>query len=1545
MIKKPTRHHLFTFSFLVFFSSFPFSTYAQEAIPIALNDTMNIPYSMENVRISEYFLYHVTGPYSQKESWIYDIISQSMTNKVLHYNGSSYEYFPDFSKKLEKLTFQVCNYNTPSQCDTADLVFNLINNPVIAKNDDVKTSPNAQICFNPFQNDYDPDGLTVVPGYNFDVTVVKSANRGITELQKGEVSQYRFCYTADSSFIGTDSIVYQICDKFGLCDTAVIYLEITNQAPVAKDDSTTISFKKSSINVSNNDSDVDENLDLDSYKIVKLPKGRAAFSLSEYQKGTIDYTPPKGFSGTDTLSYSVCDKSRPALCDTSSVFITVLANNAPITQPTSFNSIPFVNISYSLNNEVSVNDPEGELDTTSFKLIKAPRYCDFKLNPNGLYQAYVRTPNVLDTAIYSICDINGLCTEGYIYMEISQSKAPKANDQDVFMSKNQKINSYLLIDDLAFNFDSLTAIKILNPASNIGNFNWNLKKEDYRIYFNYTPKKDFIGLDTIRYKVCDSEGLCDSALLTFKVVENERPTAVNDEIKLTGTYAQGDAQTNDFDINYNLDSISYRIVYLTKKGDFSMNWWGGFQYNASPGFTYRDTASYQVCDKLGLCDTALIIFIKDSVKTVETPTYTNVRRLAMLKNTTLPITDLLKPSGIQFSSRVMCVSRGDVGINNDVVFYTPNLNFVGLDTVCIQICNELGLCDTTICYISILDSGNPPVANNLFISMVANTSYVGISTYDANNGSPLTVSYINVSPLHGTATMSQTGVISYTPAPNFFGTDELGYRICNAFGCDSALVKITVQQMITTDTLPKKSAPTATNDNFETTKNTPLRNSVATNDFDVDNDLKINGFKALATTTNGVLTFNTNGSFVYTPNQNYVGLDTAIYSVCDSANLCDTASILFTVKDINVIQVKHAPNANNDYFTTEESTTLSNSVATNDTDADNDLKINSFKLLKTTQNGNLTFKNNGDFNYTPNPNFAELDTATYSVCDTTGLCDTALLVITVKKVYHAPSLEVDIFNNAVNSALHGSVALNDTDIDGDLNKTSFKIGENPKRGNVKLAADGQFIYLPKFNYLGKDTFTYTACDTRGACSKTSCIITTKGLEVSGRMFIDENRDGIINANEIGVANVQIQITSTTSVFTNETGFYALLIDTSKTYNLTPNFSSTVFNLQNKTITVKSSSEINQVIENQNFRIVPKALISDLAISFEQGNARPGFSSASVLTFSNKGTTTLRGTLKVKLDAYLSFEMADKDPLSVNGNALSWYFADLKPFEVRRINIISKTAVRTPLDYETTINFSGLPNNFNDNDTSNNAGVSKMQVRGSFDPNDIKVDITKVNQFGNLKEMPVALTYTIRFQNTGNAEAYRVEVVDTLSEKLDIATIEMVAASHPFEMLILKDNSSSKSIVKWVFDNINLVDSTTKEACSHGFVKYRINNAKSKTNYAKDSILNKAAIYFDFNDPVSTDTATTFFNLFNPTQELNSLKFQAFPNPTADWVNLNFDKDMDGIIETHNVYGQLINSQILRGSNGQVNLSKLSAGIYYITVKSDKKQGTVKVVKR
>jgi uncharacterized repeat protein (TIGR01451 family) len=133
------------------------------------------------------------------------------------------------------------------------------------------------------------------------------------------------------------------------------------------------------------------------------------------------------------------------------------------------------------------------------------------------------------------------------------------------------------------------------------------------------------------------------------------------------------------------------------------------------------------------------------------------------------------------------------------------------------------------------------------------------------------------------------------------------------------------------------------------------------------------------------------------------------------------------------------------------------------------------------------------------------------------------------------------------------------------------------------------------------------------------------------------------------------------------------------------------------------------------------------------------------------------------------------------------------------------------------------------------------VRGSYDPNEKQVTPEGVIERTDL------LTYQIDFQNVGNDTAFIVVVRDTLDPKLDLSTFKSGASIHPYTYAI------SGREISWTFADIDLPDSTTNEAASHGLVKFSIYPIPSAP--VGSLIDNYASIFFDQNPPVITDTVS------------------------------------------------------------------------------------------
>jgi hypothetical protein len=138
-------------------------------------------------------------------------------------------------------------------------------------------------------------------------------------------------------------------------------------------------------------------------------------------------------------------------------------------------------------------------------------------------------------------------------------------------------------------------------------------------------------------------------------------------------------------------------------------------------------------------------------------------------------------------------------------------------------------------------------------------------------------------------------------------------------------------------------------------------------------------------------------------------------------------------------------------------------------------------------------------------------------------------------------------------------------------------------------------------------------------------------------------------------------------------------------------------------------------------------------------------------------------------------------------------------------------------------------------------------RDSYDPNEKSVTPAGVGE-QHLIPKNTPLEYKIQFQNTGNDTAYLVRIHDQLSANLDWKTLKTGASSHPYTYTL-----DSTGLLVFTFANINLLDSTNHEPQSHGYVQFSI---RQKKDLAVGTTLNNtASIYFDYNDPIQTNTVS------------------------------------------------------------------------------------------
>ncbi|HQW50378.1 MAG TPA: T9SS type A sorting domain-containing protein [Bacteroidia bacterium] len=451
-------------------------------------------------------------------------------------------------------------------------------------------------------------------------------------------------------------------------------------------------------------------------------------------------------------------------------------------------------------------------------------------------------------------------------------------------------------------------------------------------------------------------------------------------------------------------------------------------------------------------------------------------------------------------------------------------------------------------------------------------------------------------------------------------------------------------------------------------------------------------------------------------------------------------------------------------------------------------------------------------------------------------------------------------------------------------------------------------------------------------------LTNKISLINGKIYIDANSNTIQDSNEINLPNRMITEQNTGRIaFSEQNGNYNVsVLDTG---NFT--VSAATLNYYNSVPLVHTAyfNSIQQVDSLNDFAFQPNGIINDVCVKLTPVSLfRSGFDATYNISFVNNGTTTLTPTVIFFPDTSVSFVTSSATPASVTTDSIVWNIGALTPFQSG--NIVVTVNVHTGLPIGSLINSSvRIEPVAGDANPGCNYSSWEVFTTGSFDPNDILV--SRDTLFTTEIPNPPYLDYIIRFQNTGNDTAFNVKILNPLdTNKLQLNTLEYVASSHPVNMNFIYHERN----MEFKFDNILLPDSNVNEPLSHGFIHYRI---KPKTSLVlNDNIQNNAAIYFDFNDPVITNTATTHVVLPTGIASYQSPEnIQLFPNPAQSEINLQHITAVEKI-QVIDVLGKIVfekntnNQQYLK-----INISQVQNGVYF--VKAYSAQGVVvkKFVKR
>ncbi|WP_084789710.1 Ig-like domain-containing protein [Providencia rustigianii] len=319
----------------------------------------------------------------------------------------------------------------------------------------------------------------------------------------------------------------------------------------------------------------------------------------------------------------------------------------------------------------------------------------------------------------------------------------------------------------------------------------------------------------------------------------------------------------------------------------------------------------------------------------------------------------------------------------------------------------------------------------------------------------------------GTVAIGKDGKIIYTPNKGEYGVDTVTYVVKDKAGHESNVATITINI---------DAAPEAKDDTAATKESKPvtidMENNYSDKDGDVDHsslEIRTNGGKGFARFVNGKL--------VYQPNKGEVGTDTITYTVTDkNGNVSEDATI--------TINIDAPPVANDDSAKANKATPVELDVLVNDTDLDGDIDPTTLEVVGEPTKGTVKVVD-GKLVYTANPEATGQDTITYLVKDKNGnVSNKATVTIDITE---PPVANKDEAETRHSTPVEIDITANDTDRDGDLDKSSVVITHPGTKGTVTIGENGKLTYTPNPGEHGTDTITYQIKDKAGNISNEATI--------------------------------------------------------------------------------------------------------------------------------------------------------------------------------------------------------------------------------------------------------------------------------------------------------------------------------------------------------------------------------------------------------------------------------------------------------------------------
>jgi uncharacterized repeat protein (TIGR02543 family) len=852
------------------------------------------------------------------------------------------------------------------------------------------------------------------------------------------ISSNLVTYTPAANYNGPDSFTFTARDSSLTSTPATVSITVTavNDAPVAQAQSVTTPEDTAQV-ITLVATDV-ENTPL-IYAIATPP---AHGSLSLLSTNKVTYTPATNYSGPDSFTFTARDSTLTSTPATVSITVTP-ANDAPVAQAQS------VTTSEDAAKEITLDATDTEGDALTYLIATVPAHGTLSaITSNRVTYTPSANYSGPDSFTFTARDSSLTSTPATVSITVTAvNDAPVAQVQDVTTAEDTA--KEITLSSLDAEGDTLTYLIATVPAH--GTLSAITSNR-----VTYTPSADYNGPDTFEFRATDGSLTGATAVVSITVTPvNDAPvaqpqsvTTTKDTVKvitLVATDVEGDA-------------LVYLIATVPAHGTLGAVTSNRVTYTPAANYFGPDSFTFAAKDA-SLTSTPVTVSI--SVSQVNTVPVAQAQSVTTDEDMAKAIT--LVANDAEGDALTYLVATGPAhgslsALSSNQVTYTPAANYSGPDSFTFRASDAALTSTPATVSITVTAVNDLPIAQPQSVTTSEDTAKAITLVATDSDGDALTYAVVT-GPSHGSLSVVSSNAITYTPAANYSGPDSFTFKAHDG-STDStpATVSITVTSV--------NDAPAAQAQSVTTDEDTAVAITLSASDAEG----APLSYLIAAIPAHGTLSAVISNQVTYTPATNYNGPDSFTFRASDGSLTGAIATVSITVTPVNDAPVAQAQSVSA-VKNTDKAITL---VAT---DVDGDALT--YAVVTGPLHGSLSVVSSNAITYTPEADYTGPDSFTFKAND--GLVDSATGTVSITVT---AGIVLPPNNTAPVPKSQSVTTAEDTDkvitlvaTDAQTNALTYLIVTYPTHGTLSVIASNQVTYKPTLNYVGTDSFTFTATDT------------------------------------------------------------------------------------------------------------------------------------------------------------------------------------------------------------------------------------------------------------------------------------------------------------------------------------------------------------------------------------------------------------------------------------------------------------------------------------